>query len=415
MTPSYAEAAAGLFERLLARTHLSGPSDVADILAEGLMRTLSATDVVFYCINREGEALVPFRCHSSPERAAQQVDGSMAGRAFAISKVLWAAGSSPAERRIFVPILDGTDRLGAYELSLRVDGIEDRRGDLPVDLVAVLERYGHLAAHLFVSKGAYGDALELAQRSRPMELGAELLWSVLPPLTFAAEGLVVSAMLEPAYENGGDAFDYAVNDDVVHLAVFDGVGHGLPAARLSTFAVAAFRHSRRAGRGLIETYQAMDTAFTSQFGEDVFVTGVLAQLDAQSGRLHWVNAGHPPPLVLRDGRIVRTLDASPATPLGMPMFSSGTTIAEEKLEPGDTLVLYTDGVTEAVRSDGALVGVEGFADFIRRGAAAQQSPPETLRRLQHFLRKDCRVRDDATVLLVDWRGGAERSLLPQTV
>jgi serine phosphatase RsbU (regulator of sigma subunit) len=250
-----------------------------------------------------------------------------------------------------------------------------------------------------------------------MHLGAELLASVLPPATFATDGLVISAMVQPAYENGGDAYDYAVNDGSIHLAVFDAVGHGLHAARLSTFAVATYRNCRRAGLDLGETYTTMDAALAEQFGPDVFTTGVLAELDPHAGVVRWMSAGHPAPLLLRSNRVVKALEATRATPFGMPMFGTEPTVSEERLQPGDILVLYTDGLTEARHPGGTQLGVAGLTEFLQREAAAQQPPPETLRRLRRSLTSEDgpMLRDDATVLVAHWHRGAERTLLPQTV
>ena len=401
-----------LLERLLARTHLCRTSDVPDVVASEAASALGASDVVIYWVNREQTALVPLRAEAAPQRAHQLVEGSMAGRAFTSSKVLSAPADVPGRRRVFLPLLDGTDRIGALELEIAVQS-----ADLPEDLQRALERLAHFTAQTLVVKSAYGDDLELAPRSRALDLGAELVWSVLPPLTFATDHLVITAILEPAYENGGDAYDYAVNADVTHLAVFDGLGHGLPAAHLSTIAVGAYRHSRRTGLGLVDTYHALDDAIAAQFANEPFVTAVLAQLDTDTGMLRWVNAGHPPPLILRDNRVVKSLERRPATPLGMQIGVPDVVVHEEHLEPGDAVVLYTDGVTEARRPDGTLLGVDGLTDFLNRGSAAPQSPPETLRRLQQGLLggEATVVRDDATVLSVHCRRGTERLLLPETV
>ena len=405
-------AAVGFFTSLLARTHLSQPADAPGAAVEELSSWLDAGEVVLYVANREQTELVALAAVGTAQREPQSIDGSMAGRAFVATTLVETAGSSPGRRRAWLPVLDGTDRLGVLELEVAGDD-----SGLDPDLVLVLERAAHALAQVLVAKAAYGDVIEDAKRSQPMSLGAELLWSVVPPLTFATDGLVISAMLEPAYSNGGDAFDYAVNGDRTHLAVFDGMGHGLAAAGVSTFAVAAYRHSRRAGQDLEATYAAMDAAVTEQFAGDRFVTALLAQLDVSSGRLRWVSAGHPPPLLVRDERVVKVLEADPATPLGMPMFGTAPVVAEEQLLPGDTVLLYTDGVTEARRPGHGQLGVEGFCDFVRRESAAGHSPAETLRRLRRALleRQEGKLDDDATVLMVDWRGGTERRLLPPTV
>jgi len=115
-----------------------------------------------------------------------------------------------------------------------------------------------IAAELIVSKSCFGDNLVLACRLRDMDLAAELRWATLPPLTYTRDRVAISGLLEPAYEIAGDAFDYAVNGDVAHLAVVDAMGHGLEASRMANLAIASYRHSRRRGLDLIGTFQAMD-------------------------------------------------------------------------------------------------------------------------------------------------------------
>ena len=414
MDDSYAEPGIRLFEGMLARTHMSEPARVGDVIAEELENALDARGVVIYLVNLEGTALVPIPRPEHPDPGRQDVEGSMAGRAFTGSRILSTPTDVARQVRLFVPIIDGTNRMGTLQADLPLGG---PKTEPPESLVRLLERYGHATAQVLLAKRMYGDALQLVERTRPMELGAELLAAVLPPATFATDGLVISAMVQPAYENGGDAFDYAVNEDTIHLAVFDAVGHGLHAARLSTFAVAAYRNCRRAGMNLEQTYARLDAALAEQFGGEFFTTAVLAELDPDAGVLRWVNAGHPAPLLLRSNRDVKALDRSRATPLGMPLFATEPTVVEERLQRGDIVVLYTDGLTEARYASGVQLGVDGLIEFLRREASANQQPPETLRRLRRALASadGPMLRDDATVLVAHWHGGAEQSLMPQTV
>jgi serine phosphatase RsbU (regulator of sigma subunit) len=192
------------------------------------------------------------------------------------------------------------------------------------------------------------------------------------------------------------------------------MGHGLEAAGTSTFAVAAYRHSRRLGLDLTQTYEAMDAAVGNQFDGNRFVTAVLAELDLESGCFRWVSAGHPPPVLIRNGKVVKTLEVEPATPLGVPLPPAGVEVGEESLEPADSVLLYTDGLTEARQPGGTFLGEEGLTGFVEREAAAQQHPPETLRRLRRAIlaHQDGRLHDDATALMADWRRGTELGLLP---
>ena len=247
-----------------------------------------------------------------------------------------------------------------------------------------------------------------------MTVASELLWELVPPLVLAADDFVLAALLEPCYDMGGDAFDYALNDGVLHLAVFDGMGHGLAAAGVTAFALSAYRHSRRQ-RGPAASYAAVDRALFAEYPSIRFVTALIAELELSSGRLRWVSAGHPAPLLLRDGRLIKELDLTPAPPLGTGLAATAPAEGQESLEPGDMILLYTDGLSEARRPDGELFTVERLGEFIERQAAGGQPAPETLRRLRAAIidRGEGSLRDDATALLVEWRRGSERRCYPK--
>jgi hypothetical protein len=399
-------AVADMLNELLRRTHLGGPSEMAAAIAEPACR-IGARSVVVYLIDYEQRLLVPVAGPHEEDAAPLSVAGTVAGRAFSTTSIL---RSSFAEgQRLWLPLLDGTERLGVIGMSFEGEAVSG-------STVLVCERYAHLAAMLIATKNAYGDSFETTRRQRPMTIASELLWQLAPPLVFATDRLVVAGMLEPCYDNGGDALDYAANDGVLHIGVFDAMGHGLAAAGVAAFALSAYRHSRRRGCGLLETYAAMDNAVGDQFPDERYVTAVIAQLDLEDGRLSWISAGHPPPLIIRDSRLSRTLTAPPAAPLGIPLDGPPPVVAEESLEPGDLLLLYTDGLTEARHPDGQMFTVAGLGEFIEREAAAGQTAPETLRRLRHAIvdRQPGQLADDATAVLVEWRRGAEVDLLPHT-
>jgi serine/threonine protein phosphatase PrpC len=401
-------AVSAMLTELLRRTHFSAPSDLAGVVADPVRR-IGAQHVVLYLIDYEQRTLVPLPGSHAEGLAPLSVTGTIAGRAFSTTSILCSSSEEGTGQRLWLPLLDGTERLGVMSVSFEEAAVSERT-------VMACERYAHLIAILIVTKSAYGDVFEVTRRQRPMTIASELLWQLAPPLVFATDRLVVAGMLEPCYDNGGDALDYAVDDDVLHVGVFDAMGHGLAAAGVAAFALSAYRHSRRRGCGLLETYAAMDDAVRDQFPDERYVTAVIAQLDLETGRLTWISAGHPPPLIIRDGRLARTLSAPPATPLGIPLRGPRPVLAEESFEPGDLLLLYTDGLTEARHPDGQMFTVAGLAEFIEREAAAGQTAPETLRRLRHAIvdRQPGQLKDDATAVLVEWRRGAETNLLPQT-
>ena len=158
-------------------------------------------------------------------------------------------------------------------------------GRCPSRLLTVCERYAHLGATLIATKSMYSDFFELARRRQPMTMASELLWELVPPLVLAADDFVLAALLEPCYDMGGDAFDYALNDGVLHLAVFDGDG---PRARRrrrdQPFALSAYRHSRRKRLGPAASLRRRRRGRSlDEYPSMRFVTALIAELELSSG------------------------------------------------------------------------------------------------------------------------------------
>ncbi|MFE0332396.1 PP2C family protein-serine/threonine phosphatase, partial [Streptomyces sp. NPDC058960] len=99
-------------------------------------------------------------------------------------------------------------------------------------------------------------ACPVTRAARP----AEIQWSLLPPLAMSTPRIELAGMLEPAYDVAGDSFHYALNGDVLHVAMVDAMGHGLDAATMATVVIGAYRHARRISVGLSEIYAFMDRA-----------------------------------------------------------------------------------------------------------------------------------------------------------
>jgi serine phosphatase RsbU (regulator of sigma subunit) len=230
---------------------------------------------------------------------------------------------------------------------------------------------------------------------------------MLPPLTYSGPGVSVAGVLEPAYEIAGDTFDYGVNGDDVHLAILDAMGHGLEASVMASLAVSSYRHSRRAGLDLDEMVGAMDAVITSQFPDDRFVTAQLAVLDTVTGRLRYVSAGHPAPMLVRNGRVIGDLDVDPAPPVGLGLRSPN--IMSASLEPGDRLLFLSDGAIEARSPDGELFGRDRLGGLLERAVASGLPSPEVMRRLMHALldHQEGNLQDDATLVLLEWPDDVE--------
>ena len=394
---------------LLEGTHRTPPERFPRVL-EAAGATLGV-GMTAYLADYEQRRLVP-ALPPGERRAPLEVASTVAGRAFRRVEVLPTEVGGP---RLWVPLLDGTERLGVLEVVL------DRTEDLydPV----LREQCGwvaHLAGHLVVALTEYGDALDAVRRGRPRTAAAELIWQLLPPLTAATAEVEVAGLLEPTHAVGGDAFDYALGEDTAAVAIFDAAGHSLLSGMVAAAALAAYRSARRSGAGLFEQARAIDDTVGDLFARtSCFVTGVLLEIDTASGRLRYLIAGHPAPLLVRDTKVVKVLDQAGRPPFGILAARNppaGLTdrvtlaVGEEALQPGDCLLLYTDGLVEARDRNGEFFGEERLTGLLHRATAAGQPPPETLRRLMHAVldHQAGVLQDDATAVLARWNGRPAR-------
>jgi len=379
---------------LLERSHQLNPRDVPRVAREEAARA-GLHDAEIMLVDREQRALLPFDDRSGGD-SELAVEGTLAGESFRNTEPR-VERADDDRSTIWVPLLDGTDRLGVFGVTVRSAGVDTATRDAMT--------FAALVAELVVTKHAYTDVIELARRTTEMDIGAEMRWSMLPPLQFAAPGVSIAGILEPAYDVAGDTFDYALNDTRMHVAMFDAVGHGLPSARLANLAVGGYRHARRAGRSLVEACRVIDDVLIDQFSESWFVTGVLGVLDVATGGFEWVVAGHPPPLRLRPNGAIEMLECAPALPFGL--GGQPPVPSQVQLDPGDRVFFYSDGITESRTSGGEFFGEERTMEWLARYALSEPSAAEALRRFTAALLDHLDgggLRDDATVLLLCWDG-----------
>ena len=414
--PERLSSAERAMDELVAAVHVAAPHDVPELLA-GHGRALGVTDAIAYLVDLQQTVLLPLL---GPGGAALgqlveslPVDSTLAGRAFQHGEVL-TQDLHDGRTRVWLPLVNGAERLGV--LAVTTDDADALTADAGA-LGVRLRRMASAAAEVVVTKTLSGDTLVTLRRNAKMGVAAEIQWSLLPPLTFASSDVTIAAALEPAYEVAGDSVDYAVEPGCAHVAVFDGMGHGLQAALLAVLAVGGYRNARRSGQTLRDTVRAIDATVTAGFHGEAFATALVAQLDTDDGTFTWISAGHPAPLLLRDGRLVKVLEAEPALPLGLSSAdprAGAPAIGVEALQPGDRVLLYTDGVVEARAQDGGFFGLERLVGLVTRSLADGLPAPETMRRVVHALlaHQESQLSDDATLLLLQWRGHEAGAPLP---
>jgi hypothetical protein len=339
---------------------------------------------------------------AGPVGAPHPMAGTIAGRAFTSGEVIVSPGQPTV---VSIPLVDGTDRIGLLELDYAV-----WVGGLPVGW----ERVVAVLVLVLITKSRYSDLWVRARRSEPLSAAAEVQWDLLPPLSCSIAEVAVGGILEPAYEIGGDSFDYAINGATLEFAIVDAIGHGMSAVLMSAAAINSLRSARRTGIGLVAAFDQADQLIATRFGASYYVTGQFGSLDLPSGVLTWVNSGHVLPMLVRNGTYGGELPCKPSMPLGLggPVVE----VATQQLQRGDRVLFYTDGITESRSPDGAFFGRERLADYLVRAALDGVPVAETARRLSASVIDyvDAGLNDDATLLLIEYRG-PDTPLAGQTV
>ncbi|MEU4620545.1 SpoIIE family protein phosphatase [Actinoplanes sp. NPDC023801] len=390
---------------MTASSHLMQADEVAPKVDRALSRL--GMDAMIYLIDHEQMVLnvLPVAGRQAPSPIP--VDKSVPGRAY----MLVQPEPDPEQPgQLWVPLLDGTERLGVIRFALpsNVDP-HDPRWQQRCELVA------GLAAHLVQSKLCAGDILPGTRRTRPMTVAAELMWRMLPPLTSSHERLALTAIVEPCYDIGGDGYDYAVDGNTAWLVLLDAMGRGLTAAVACAVALSAIRATRRAGGGLLEQVRAADESLVEQFGPTGrarFVTGLLAQVDLETGLLRYINAGIPLPIILRDADLLGVVTGGARVPLGL-RTPVDMRVGEQQLQRGDRMLLHTDGVVGARAADGSALGAARLTQLATDCEKARLPAPETLRRLSLAVagHRGGPPSDDAAMVLVEWSPAAAKRTL----
>ncbi|MGW1609224.1 PP2C family protein-serine/threonine phosphatase [Streptomyces sp. NPDC002285] len=388
----------GFGERLLGvlldRAHEMPPQLIAPLVAEEVAR-VGGRDISILLQDYAQLLLVPLPGRRLAVGEPEPIGDSHAGTAFlnaAPVEVPQADGF-----RMYLPLLDGSDQVGVLALTLETVDDDDRR---------LLRRLAGLVADILVTKHSYTDQFFLTRRREPMSVAAEIQWSLLPPLAMSVPQVSVAGILEPAYHVAGDSFDYALNDDILHVAVIDAMGHGLNAATMATVAIGAYRHSRRADIGLSEIYTFMDRAIAEQFGPEHFVTAQMMRLNVATGHLQWVNAGHPAPLLIRNHQVLRQLESPTTFPVGF--GGEEPQVSEQILQHGDQVLCFTDGLVEEHEAGEEQFGEEQLIHWVNRIEHTEKGVRAVVRSLSHALKEERggSTSDDATLFLIEWRGGA---------
>jgi serine phosphatase RsbU (regulator of sigma subunit) len=385
---------------LLERVEAAAPIDAVEAVAASLGEMVAATAVSFLIADFSGRAVVRLTADGAVAGARSQgveqaetlpLRGTVYER---VMRTQHADVAHVAEgARLIVPVTDRGDAIGVIEMVLP-------RYPSPSQ-VADIRSAAHALAYVVIAARRHTDVFEWGQRSAPFALAAEIQRRLLPAsYTCEAGQFTLAGWLEPASSVGGDTFDYTLDRDALQVSISDAVGHQVHAALLATLLVGSLRNGRRKGLDLAGQARYANDAVAQNAPPGQFVTGQVLRVDLHSGTAQVVNAGHPPPLRLRDGR-VEEIALAVDPPFGV-VPGRDFQLQPFPLEPGDRIVLLTDGMQE--RNAAVLDVATAMV------ATAALHPREVVHALGdavlHATGGD--LRDDATMVCLDWYGGPPR-------
>jgi serine phosphatase RsbU (regulator of sigma subunit) len=239
------------------------------------------------------------------------------------------------------------------------------------------------------------------QLLQDVELAAQVQGLFLPIHRPSIAGLEIAGTMRPMRGVGGDYYDYIpIDDHTIQVVIADVAGKGVAAALLMSATAAAVQLEVSEKRDMLEVVNRLNNGIHSVSDGDRYVTLLLADIDAVSRSLRYVNCGHNPALLFRRNTRDLVRMNSSCFPLGM-FNNVSCEIDRADLATGDIVVLYTDGITEAENSQGEEFGLERLSAVIRRDSSqsAEALTASIFQSAAEFC-QEVGFSDDATVLVV---------------
>ncbi len=244
------------------------------------------------------------------------------------------------------------------------------------------------------------EQMERERLEREQQVASEIQQRFLPATAPIVTGYELQGISFPCYEIGGDYYDFIQREDGrLVVALGDVSGKGTAAALLMSSLHAAVHAQADIHDSLVKTISAVNRYLVDSIPANRFVTLFYAELDPQNGTLSFLNAGHNPPLIVHTGGTMEQL-ASGGLPLGI-MTNADFREGRTKLYPGDVLVIYSDGVSEATNPSGEEFGPTRLYEVVARNLEASAGGIRD--RIESALTKFCQgtpAADDITLVIV---------------
>ncbi len=260
---------------------------------------------------------------------------------------------------------------------------------------------------------AQAQLIEKERLEYELQLARQIQESMLPRILPERAGFDFGARIAPAYSVGGDCFDFiSLPGDSIGIVIGDVSGKGVPAALFMALTRSLLRAEGSRAGSPREALENVNRHLLSMNEAEMFVTVLYGVLNETSGEFAYVRAGHEVPLVVEAGGKVLQQEPGPGQPLGIvpdPVLTEQTLL----IPPGGTLLIYTDGVTDALDPGGAFFGLERLREALRayRNSTAQGLCDRLLQSVMEH-QGSAPQHDDIALVAVHGRTAGNRSSNP---
>lgn len=327
-----------------------------------------------------------------PQPAFHHINNSVIVVALAIMAFRWSRRMiQDRESRVI-----GIGLLGFIATALS-DNLTKRARVEPYGFAVLLACLGYVAARRTLQRDR-----EYTELQRELDLARRIQLSILPSAFPPSQSFRVAAKYVPMSSVAGDLYDFLVAEDKqAGLLIADVSGHGVPAALIASMVKMAATSQRTHAANPAALLRGMNSALCGNT-QGQYVTAAYVYLDAELQALHYSAAGHPAMLLLRDGDVTEVAEN------GMLLAAVESAAYESKslpLQPGDRLLLYTDGIVEARNDAGQLFGDASLSTAFKN--SRHLSPAEAADHLLTTVQRWAKSQDDdLTVLICDYIGSS---------
>lgn len=371
------------------------PNDIHRLILEGATRIMEAQGGVLYLLDKSGTQLRPAhvseQCAPLVELAASNQGGTLSTKikmqAVKIGETVigetWQQGitvlleehdprlatakTHGANSAMIAALKYGGRNLGVLALT------RSESEPFTLDHLQTFRALAEQSAFSIFDAALHMDAAEKRQFDHDLQVGNEVQKILLPQRSPSLEGYEVEGTNIPAKYLSGDYFDYIMLDEnTCGIVIADVSGKGVPAALIMAMARSVLRLLALSGDTPAEILHRLNSLIYPDIKEGMFMSMTYLVLDRRTNVVKFARAGHDAPLICRE--IEGTVEKAPSKPgLAVGIDSGGafnrvTSDFTLSLEPGDSLVLYTDGITEALNRQGDEFGLEQMTESIKASA-----------------------------------------------